>query len=428
MMERSEPVSPPAHLSAGWGLNLTARRRKRMFCCRLLRLITPFLALGGRNWPNAAGARSIGLLTAMPWLEPGWPGWLEMPERDAATTGAEEPLMRQPAPATPAITSQPGRTSSQQPEGLVSRAGKRNRVTTQPERVPSQQPAQPLMALALVSPFSRKLRVPELSSKTPLAPVVNLLRTKRVHLNVYTGSFPQPRIFLQNLSPHSGLAKLADKMPVPGTRAMDKQVNAGTKGEEAAAGTLLVSGRPYGSMPPVFPDKTPLRDSPGSFRGHTHSVRALGAAPNTGSPAGFRGLTTGTLPVAFYLPVIPAAPGRRSGQTELLFQNPPQAGDRKEMPPLSDPGLHGGPSTFGTGPVSLQGLSLVMETIRHTMKRQVAEAIREREVAKSIASNRAKAIDMTTAENHVSDNLVRLFMQKMQKLAEEERFRLGLLR
>ena len=61
MMERSEPVSPPAHLSAGWGLNLTARRRKRMFCCRLLRLITPFLALGGRNWPNAAGARSIGL-------------------------------------------------------------------------------------------------------------------------------------------------------------------------------------------------------------------------------------------------------------------------------------------------------------------------------------------------------------------------------
>jgi len=62
------------------------------------------------------------------------------------------------------------------------------------------------------------------------------------------------------------------------------------------------------------------------------------------------------------------------------------------------------------------------------MKRQVAEAIREREVAKSIASNRAKAIDMTTAENHVSDNLVRLFMQKMQKLAEEERFRLGLLR
>ncbi len=400
MMERSEPVSPPAHLSAGWGLNLTARRRKRVFCCWLLRLITPFLALGGRNWPQAAGARSIGLLTAMPWLEP---GWLEMPERDAATTGAEEPLMRPPAPATPAITSQP-------------------------ERLPSQQTAQPLMALALVSPFSRKLRVPELSSKTPLAPVVNLLRTKRVHSNVYTGTFPQPRIFLQNLSPHSGLARLADKLPVPGTRAMDKQVIVGTKGEEVAAGTLLVSGRPYGSMPPVFPDKTPLRDSPGSFRWHTHSVRALGAAPNAGSPAGFRGLTPGTLPVAFYRPVIPAAPGRRAGQTELLFQSPPPAGGRKEIPPLSEPGLYGGPSTLATGPVSLQGLSLVMETIRHTMKRQVAEAIREREEAKSIASNRAKAIDMTTAENLVSDNLVRLFMQKIQKLAEEERFRLGLLR
>ena len=59
--------------------------------------------------------------------------------------------------------------------------------------------------------------------------------------------------------PHSGLEKLADKMPVPGTRAMDKQIN-GTKGEEAAAGTLLVSGRPYGSMPPVFRIE-PVQDS-----------------------------------------------------------------------------------------------------------------------------------------------------------------------
>jgi hypothetical protein len=110
-----------------------------------------------------------------------------------------------------------------------------------------------------------------------------------------------------------------------------------------------------------------------------------------------------------------------------LFQNPPQAGDIQEMPPLSEPGLYGGPSTFAAGPVSLQGLSLVLETISHTMKRQVAEAIREREEAKSIASNHTNAIDMT-AENLVSDNLVRLFMQKMHKLAEEERFRLGLLR
>jgi hypothetical protein len=79
--------------------------------------------------------------------------------------------------------------------------------------------------------------------------------------------------------------------------------------------------------------------------------------------------------------------------------------------------------------VSLQGLSLVLETIRHTMKGQVAAAIREREKElQSLASNRASGVDPAAAENLVSDNLVRLFMQKMRKLAEEERFRLGLLR
>ncbi|TEB07874.1 hypothetical protein Psch_01429 [Pelotomaculum schinkii] len=412
MMERSETFSPPAHLCAGWGLNLTAQRRKRLLGCRLLRLVTPFLALGGRYLLQAAAARSLGLLTAMPWLAP---RWLERPERDAAPAHVNEPVMHPPMATTLNVTSPPVRT-------------------------PSEQQAQPLIALALVSPFSGEQRTPAPSSPTPAEPVVHPARTKRETAKM--GSFFSHTYILPKVLPshsdmarqtddlsvpdskatdkptlagalhiqpqilpyHAGAARRADNLPVSDSKATDKQTVAGARGEEAVAPPG--SGRSSGSMPSRLPKMTPL----------------------WGPLGGFRYLTPGTSPSAFYRIMTTAAPGHRAKQAELLFQSPPEAGDTQEMPPLPEHKLHGGPETVAPA-VSLQGLSLALETIRHTMKREVAAAIREREEeAQSLASNRSSGIDMTSAGNLVSDNMVRLFMQKMRKLAEEERFRLGLLR
>lgn len=376
MMESSGTALAPVHLYAAWGLNLTAQRRKPLLGCRLLRLVAPFLALGGRYWPQAVAARSPGLLTAMPWLAP---RWLERPEREASPAHANEPVMGPLMAAAPAGASPPVRT-------------------------PRQQQGQPLMALALAAPFAGNLRRWAPSSPSPAEPVGHLARTKKETAKM-GGVFPHTYILPQVLPYRAGTAGQRDNLPVPDSKATDEQTAAGARGEEA--GSPPGFGSSSGSMPWRLPNMAPLGRPPG----------------------GFRGLTPGTSPAAFYRIMVPAAPGHRAEQAELLFGSRPEAAAPRERPPLPEHKLPGGLQTVAPGPVSLQGLSLVLETIRHTMKGEVAAAIREREEeAQSLASNPANGIDPAAAENLVSDNLVRLFMQKMRKLAEEERFRLGLLR
>lgn len=354
MMERIEGVLPPVHLCAGWGLSLTASRRMLLLSCRLLRLVTPFLALGGRHLSQTAAARSVGLLTAMPWLAP---RWLEKQERVAAPNAGKQPM---PPPMAAAPT-----------------------VVHQPVRTPSQQQAQPLIALALSSPFSGDLRTTAASPPAPAEPAVYLARIKRETSNTGMGAFPQTPMQPQVLPYHTGTARQAEGLSVLET---EKQTLAGAGGEEA--------GYPRGPMPPGL------------------QKMALSWDPL----AGFRGFVPGTSP---------ASPGHG---TEHLFRSPPAAGTQ-EWPPLPEHRLHGGPDTVAPGTVSPQGLSLLLETIGQTMKREVAAALREREEkAQPLASNRSKGLDMTAAEDLVSDDFVRLFMQKMCKQAEEERFRLGLLR
>jgi hypothetical protein len=237
---------------------------------------------------------------------------------------------------------------------------------------------------------------------------VQLAHTRRENANIdmgMGGAFPQPRIRPQISLSHSGTARQTDDLSAPEAKAIDKQIVPGAGGE---AGSLPVSGHTYGPMPLRFPN----------------------IAPSWGPLGGFKGLTPGTFPAAFYRMITPAAPGHRARQAGLLLQNPlEEAAGAPEMPPLPDHKLPGGHETVAPGPMPLQGLGLVMEVISHTMKREVAAAIKEREEEyKPLAPGRSKGLDITAEENIVSDNLVRLFMQKMRKLSEEERFRMGLLR
>lgn len=444
MGERIETASQSVQMGPGWGLNLTAQRRQYMLRCLLLQAATPFLALGGRYLPQSVAARSLGLLTAIPWLVP---RWLEWSDRDITPAHAKESAMRSPQATTPAVTSTSAHTHPQQqaqpPIALALTLHSACAGLGTPGCGWGNSPA-------LVSPFLGELRVAAPSSPTTAEAVVHSVRTRGEIASTGMGAFPQHHIQPQILSSHSDKARQADNLSALKAKVTDERTLAGAGGEEAGfplrirpqilpshwgtawqadnlsapdskatnkqimpgagggkAGSPLVSGRSYGPMPLRLPKMAPL----------------------WGPLGGFRGLTPGTSPATFYRIMIPVAPGHRTKQAKLLFQSSPEAVDTSEMPPLPEHKLHGGPETVASGPVSPQGLSLVLETIRHTMKREVAAAIREREEeAQALASNHPSGPDMTVAENLVSDNIVRLFMQKMRKLAEEERFRLGLLR
>lgn len=398
MGERIETASP-LQMGPGWGLNLTAQRRQRMLHCRLLRFATPFLALGGRYLPPAVAARSPGLPAAIPWLGP---RWLQWPDRDIAPAHAKEPAMGSPRAATPPVTFPAAHTHAQQqaqpPVALALALQSACTGPGTPGRGWSNFPAR-------VSLFSGDLLPSAQSSPAPMEATVHMVRTRRETANMGMGSaFPQSRICPQISLSHSGAARQAEDLSAPEAKTTDRQIVPGAGGE---AGPPLVSGDGYGPMP----------------------LRLPNMAPSWGSLGGFRGLTPGTFPASFYRIMTPAAPGHRAKQAELLLQSSPEEFNRPEMPPLPEHKLHGGRETVAPGPVPLQGLGLVMEAIRHTMKHEVAAAIRQREEeAQSPASSRSNGLNITAAENIVSDNLVRLFMQKMRKLSEEERFRLGLLR
>lgn len=81
------------------------------------------------------------------------------------------------------------------------------------------------------------------------------------------------------------------------------------------------------------------------------------------------------------------------------------------------------------GPVLLQRPALLMELIGRAVEREVTEAIRKQsEESCAQAPEPADRTGMRAQEVPVSDKQVRLYMRQMRKLAEEERFRLGLLR
>lgn len=70
-----------------------------------------------------------------------------------------------------------------------------------------------------------------------------------------------------------------------------------------------------------------------------------------------------------------------------------------------------------------------MEVISRTVEREVAEAVKKRsEEIRKPAPESQDMPGMPAQDGPVSDSIVRLYMRKMRKLAEEERFRLGLLR
>lgn len=376
MMERIETALPPVPPGAGWGLNLTAQRRQRTLCCRLLRTVVPFLAWGGRPWLPTAAAGSPGLPTAIPWPAP---RRFEWPDRDLTSAHTKEPAMCSPQAITAGATAPAAPNHAQQPG--------------------------PPPAPALVLPFAGGRRTPEPLSPIQAEAVVSAVRAKRETTNMAMGrAFPQTYIGPQVLPFHAGRARQTEHRSVPEAKAAGKPIVAGAVGEET--GSPPVSGHPYGPMLSRLPK----------------------LALSWGLPSGFRGVTPGTFPAAFSRIMTAATPAHRAKQAEFLRQSLPEAVIAPEMPPLPEHKLYGGPGTAAPA-VSLQGLGLVLDTIRQTMKREVAQAVREREEeAQAPATNRAGGLDLTTAEHLVSDNLVRGFMQKMSELAEEERFRLGLLR
>lgn len=446
-VEADSPLVQMGQMGLGWGLNLTVRRRQRVLRWRLLQVATPFLALGGLYLSRAVAARSLGLMTAIPWLAPRWLAW---PERDITLANAQEPAVRSPQATTPAVIFPSAHTISQQqtqppvaltpvspfsgepripapspptpptPAGAVALPAQASRDTANmgmgnafpqlalslafrskyagvgmPDRVRNNSPAP-------FSSFSGEPRISAPSSPVPAEAVAHLAQTSRETANMGMGSaFPQPRIRPQASLSNSSTARQTDDLSVPAT---DKRTEPGAG---VKAGPPPVSGRSYGSMP----------------------LRLPKMVSSWGSLGFFIGLTTRTNPAAINQIMAFAAPGHGAKQAALLPRSLPEAADNPEMPPLPEHKLHGGREIVAPGPMPLHGLSLVMETIRHTLKREVAAAIRQRdEEYQSHASGRTSGFDMTAAENLVSDNLVRVFMQKMRKLAEEERFRLGLLR
>jgi len=241
---------------------------------------------------------------------------------------------------------------------------------------------------ALASPFAGELRAPALSSPAPLEATVHLEHPRRENATVgISSAFSQPRMRSQ--------ISQTDVLSAAGAQVTGKQKVPGA-GVEA------------GPMTP----------------------RLTNMAPSWGPPGSFIGFTPGTFPASFHRIMTTAAPGRRAKQVVLPHQSSPEETvDNPKMPSLPEHKQHGGRETVAPGPVPLQGLGLVMEVISQTMKREVAAAIKEREEeAQSLVPSRSNGLGMTTEEDVVSDNLVRLYMQKMRKLSEEERFRLGLLR
>ncbi|WP_286724434.1 hypothetical protein [Pelotomaculum sp. PtaB.Bin117] len=412
---RVEADSPLMQTCHGWGLNLTVRGRQRMLRRRLLQVATPFLALGGLYLSRAVAARSLSLLAAIPWLAPrwlAWPGDIQQTQLPVALAPVSpfsgEPRIPAPSPAPAEAVAYLAQTSKETASMGMGNAFPQLALSLalrgayagvgMSGRVRSNSPAH-------ASPFSGEPRISAPSLPAPAGAFAHPAQAGRETANMGMGSaFPQPHIKPQLSLPHSSAARQTDDLSVPAT---DRRTEPGAGVKD---GPPLVSVRSYGSMP----------------------LRLAKMAPLGGPPGFFMGLAPGSFPVAYNRIMACVAPGHRAKYTDLLSRSLPEAVDTPAMPPLlplPEHKLHGGRETVAPGLMHLPGLSLVLETIRHTMKREVAAAIRQREEEhQSLASNRTSGFDTTTAENLVSDNLVRLFMQKMRKLAEEERFRLGLLR
>ncbi len=388
MAEESGTAWTPDYPGIGWGLQLTVRRRQRMPGGLLLRGMAPFMALGGR-WPQAAG--TLSLPAALPWLTP---RWLERPD---------EPVSRTAAAVVPtaAPLAAPG---SGQPQ------------------------AQPPVALALAfqtlgaGPGKAGCQI------LPGAGRAEVVSRARAGTGAVTGpgaiavaGLPQSRQ-LQSLPYHAGAARPAGNLSAPDTGTVPGPGVAGS-----GTGFPLVSNRLREAEPPRVP-------VPGSLQGAVPPELPVSGRRQRTMPQGLPvpGRLRGLMPLRFsHTPPAWGFPGALHGLG-------PDTTSLREYQGVSGIGDTPGNTLYDTtapGPVPLQGLGLVMEVISRTVKREVAEVVKKREeearpyaLAPAHRPGMPGMPEIPAPEVPVSDSVVRLYMQKMRKLAEEERFRLGLLR